>query len=180
MSSVSASPVDIPDGSLLAAYAEASSADAVPNYCDCYSTRIEQDVSLAEFLYAFYTSPAFSIERKLLSLTLRVPSTDEDAKALATGQTRHFSAWRVEDRRSNETLLRFPRSNTGSWFMVRPSPSDGTDSTDLMFGSVVFPKTPETPFGVTFHTLSGFHRFYSARLLNSARKRLLASRHREP
>lgn len=87
MSSHSASPSDIPHGSLLAAYTEAPEADTVHNYCYCYSTRIEASVSLSDFIYAFYTSPAFSFERKLLALALRVPSSDEDARALATGQS---------------------------------------------------------------------------------------------
>lgn len=175
MSSHSAGPSDIPAGSLLATYAEAPEAGTVPNYSDCYSLRIGASVSLPDFLYAFYTSPAFSIERKLLALALRVPSSDEDAKALATDRSSHFSAWRVENRRDNEILLRFPRSGTGSWLMARPCPGDDSDSTELLFGSVVFPKTPDTPFGPVFHALTGFHRFYSRILLNSARKRLLSS-----
>ena len=173
MTSHSARPSNIPDASLLAAYAHAPEAGTVPNYCDCYSTRIDASISLSDFLYAFYTSPAFRIERKLLALALRVSSADEDARALATGQSQRFSAWIVENRRDNEILLRFPASGTGSWLMVRPYSDEGFDSTELLFGSVVFPKTPDTPFGVIFHTLTGFHRFYSRLLLNSARKRLV-------
>ena len=176
MSSHSAGPSDIPAGSLLATYAEAPEAGTVPNYCDCYSTRIEASINLPDFLYAFYTSPAFSIERKLLALALRVPSSDEDARALATDRSSHFSAWRVENRRDNEILLRFPKSNTGSWLMVRPCSGEDSESTELLFGSVVFPKTPDTRFGVVFHALTVFHRFYSRVLLNSAGKRLVSDR----
>lgn len=104
MSSHSANPCDIPHSSLLAVYAEAPTAGTVPNYCDCYSTRIEARVSLQDFLYAFYTSSAFSIERKLLAMALRVPSADEDARALAMGKSNRFSAWCVENRRDNEIL----------------------------------------------------------------------------
>ncbi len=92
MTSHNASPCDIPHGSLLAVYAEAPTAGTVPNYCDCNSTRIEARVSLQDFLYAFYTSSAFSVERKVLALALRVPSADEDARALAKGQSNRFSA----------------------------------------------------------------------------------------
>ncbi len=144
----------------------------MPNYCDCHATRIEASVSLQDFLYAFYTSSAFSIERKLLALALRVPSANEDARALAMGQSNRFSAWRVENRRDREILLRVPKTNTGSWLMVRPSPVDASDSTELLFGSVVFPRTPETPFGMSFRVLTRFHSFYSVLLLNTARKRL--------
>lgn len=174
MSSHSAGPCDIPHGSLLAIYAEAPTVGTVPNYCDCYSTRIEASVSLQDFVYAFYTSRAFSIERKLLALRLRVPSADEDARSLATGQCNRFSAWCVENRRDDEVLLRFPESNTASWLMVRPNPGKGAGGTELLFGSVVFPKSPDTRFGVVFHALTGFHRFYSALLLRSARKQLLS------
>ncbi|ASJ70692.1 hypothetical protein [Granulosicoccus antarcticus] len=169
MPSHSASASDIPQGSLLAAYTGTSTTGTVPNYCDCYSTRIEADISLQDFVYAFYTSRAFSIERKLLALTLRVPSTDEDARALAQGSHNRFSAWSVENRCDNEILLRFPKSSTGSWLMVRPYSQEGSEGTELLFGSVVFPKTSDTPFGLLFHTLTGFHRFYSSLLLNSAR-----------
>lgn len=161
---------------MLAAYAAAPTAGTVPNYCDCFSTRIKASVSLQDFLYAFYMSPAFSIERMLLALTMRVPSADEDARALAKGESDRFCAWRVENRRDGEILLRFPASNTASFLMVRSCPNEGPDGTELLFGSVVLPKTPDTRFGFFFHALSGFHRLYSVILLNSATKRLLLRR----
>ena len=176
MSAHSAGPCDIPAGSLLAAYAESPEVGTVANYCDCYSMRIEASISLPDYLYAFYTSPAFSIERKLLALALQVPSSDEDARAMATDRSSRFSAWRVENRLDNEILLRFPKSNTASWLMVRPCPDKDSESTELLFGSVVFPKTPDTRLGMVFHALSGFHRFYSKILLNSAGKRLDSGR----
>ena len=165
---------DIPQGSLLASYETVSGTESDGNYCDCFSTTIAGVISLEEFVYAFYTSGAFALERKILTAALGIPATHEDAKRLSTGESNRFSGWTVEDRLEHEMLLRFPKSSTGSWFMVRQNTENTSNSTELLFGSVVFPKKDSVTFRLMFYGLSGFHRVYSSALLGSTKKRLLS------
>ena len=167
---------DIPDGSLLAEYNDIRDGKIAENFCDCYSVTVNGIICLEELVYAFYTCPVFAIERRILAIVLGVPSSDEYARQLSTGQCNRYLAWTVENRREHEMLLRFPKSHTGSWFMVRHTVEDGLDRTELLFGSVVFPKKSNTGFGLIFHCLSGFHRLYSAALLKSAKKRVITLR----
>ena len=162
----------VPDESLLAQYENASAEQSVSNYCDCYSIKIDRKVDLKKFVYAFYTSKLFSVERRILATLLGIPTTDEHAKQLSLGKTDSFSAWTVETRLGNEMLLREPRSRTASWFMVRQDVESSGDRTELLFGSAVFPKNDKKGLGVLFHSLSTFHTYYSYALLRSAYKRL--------
>ncbi len=173
---IGVSSIDVPEGSLLANYDVVPDAESECNYCDCYSTTIVGAISLEEFVYAFYTSRAFGIERRILAVALGIPSTHEDAKRLSMGKSNSFSAWTVENRLEHEMLLRFPKSSTGSWFMVRQNVENAAKNTELLFGSVVFPKKNNAGFGLMFHSLSGFHRVYSSALLNSTKKRLILLR----
>jgi hypothetical protein len=172
MSTVNVISTAVPDGSLLAQYENVTADQTVSNYCDCYSTIIDRKVDLQEFVYAFYTSKVFSVERKILATVLRIPTTDEHAKQLSLGNTDSFSAWTVETRLDNEMLLREPRSRTASWFMVRQEVGATSDRTQLLFGSVVFPKNDQKGLGILFHSLSTFHTYYSHALLRSAYKGL--------
>lgn len=172
MPTVSVIPKAVPDGSLLAQYENVTAEQSASNYCDCYSTKIDRKVDLQKFVYAFYTSRVFSVERRILATVLGIPTTDEHAKQLSLGNTDSFSAWTVETRLDNEMLLREPRSSTASWFMVRQDVESSCDRTELLFGSAVFPKNDKKGLGVLFHSLSTFHTYYSYALLRSASKRL--------
>jgi hypothetical protein len=173
MSTLNVNSTEVPDGSLLAQYGNESTVKVVNNYCDCYSITINTKINLEEFVYAFYTSKVFRIERRILAIVLKLPATDEHAKQLSLGNADSFSAWTVETRLDNEILLREPKSRTGSWFMVRKDVESATGKTELLFGSVVIPKKHQDGFGWLFHSLSGFHKLYSCALLNSAKKRLI-------
>ena len=166
-------PSAVPEDSLLAKYRTGSSTKDASNYCDCFTIKINREVNLDEFIYAFYTSVVFRVERRILAIVLGIPATDEHAKELSLGKTDRFSAWIVETRLDNEILLRIPKSRTGSWFMVRQDLESEAGSTELLFGSVVLPKKHQNSFGFLFHSLSGFHKLYSRALLNSAKKRLI-------
>lgn len=174
MLALNVKPADLPEDSLLAQYETESTANVAKNYCDCYSITINRKIDLQEFVYAFYTSKVFRIELRILSIALGIPATNEHAKQLSLGNTDSFSAWTVETRLSNEILLREPKSRTGSWFMVRQDVESDSGATELFFGSVVFPKKNQKGFGVLFHSLMGFHKYYSCALLYSAKKRLIA------
>lgn len=159
--------VDLPPGALLAAYRERGA------YTDCYVATLPQPLTLAAFVDAFYTTPLFKLERLILALALRRPSTDFDARRLAVGQRDSFAAWRVEARSADQLLLCDLAGRTRSWLMVAPEPGGGTR---LHFGSAVLPvsRGDGAPrMGLPFRALLGFHKLYARALLWSAWRRLM-------
>ncbi len=143
------------------------------SYVDCYLTEILGRVSFPEFIFAFYTTPLFKIERLILKLTVLKPSTDIGARQLADGVSEKFAAWSVESRSENEILMCDFLGRTRSWFMV--APVDGT-RTQLYFGSAISSredsKTGKLSLGLGFRALLGFHKAYSVLLLYSAKSRI--------
>lgn len=164
MASVTAT--ELPEHSLLQAYRENGS------FTDCYSTAIPFRVSQEQFIYSFYTSWLFSIERFLLGWLAGYPASDADASALASAGTERFSAWVVEARSEHQLLMSDVRQRTRSWLMVQASGAD----TILYFGSAVVlvenPRTGKRHMGWLFSAFSGFHRLYSVLLLKVAVRRL--------
>lgn len=166
----SVQPSALPECALLNRYAQSGA------YTDCYHVDVPMSVSLAQYVRSFYTTPLFKVERSILALIARRPSTDKGAEDLASNQTTRFSAWDVEDRNSNQLLLRDFMGRTRSWLMVTPLEQAGSTSTRPYFGSAVVPKsiTPGgiASFGVAFHALSGFHHLYSKALVRAAQSNL--------
>lgn len=138
-------------------------------YADCYVTEFERAISLPEYVEAFYTTPLFKVERLILRLLLSRPSSDQDVKALADGNTNRFAAWIVEGRRADQLLLADVSGKTRSWLMVAPA-ADG-QRTRLYFGSAVIPGR-NGQLGWSFRLLRGFHKRYSRALLRAAQRRL--------
>jgi hypothetical protein len=166
-------PCPLPPQALLARYADAGA------YTDCYSTDVARLVPHAEYVEAFYTGGLFKLERLLLSLFLSKPSTDVQARQLASGQAGNFAAWRVEDRTTNQLLMCDIGGRTRSWLMVSAS-HEPTLSTRLYFGSAVVPvisRSGKPGMGFLFQALLGFHKAYSRALLGSARSRLARPSH---
>lgn len=152
-------------------------------YADCYVTQVAQHVCQAEYVEAFYTTPLFKLERLLLAWLVSKPSTDAQARQLASGTIDSFAAWSVEARREDQLLMCDFQGRTRSWLMVAPAEEgESAGSTRLYFGSAVVPaRTPnagtETPdLGWTFRLLLGFHKLYSRALLFSAKARLMRQR----
>jgi hypothetical protein len=141
-------------------------------YTDRYRTRIPQHVSFPEFIFAFYTTPLFKLERFILKWLVSKPSTDAQARKLADGLVDEFAAWRVEDRRENEILMCDYVGRTRSGLMSAPSGS----STDFYFGSAVVPvhdpRTGKLSLGFAYEALLEFHKIYSILLLYSGRVRI--------
>lgn len=158
----------LPPEALLAKYSGAG------GYADCYTTELERSVSHADFVEAFYTGIVFKIERLLLRLFLSKPSTDAQAKQLAAGKVGNFSAWRVEDRTTNQLLMCDISGRTRSWLMVAPAANG--PATRLYFGSAIVPARSHSggkpSMGVLFTAMLGFHKLYSRVLLCSACSRL--------
>ena len=142
-------------------------------YTDCYMTEISGQVSFPEFIFSFYTTALFKIERLILKLTVAKPSTDAQARQLAHSKTDKFAAWHVEDRSENEILMCDFLGRTRSWFKLIPV---SETCTRLYFGSAISSrqnlKTGKPSLAFGFKTLLGFHQIYSILLLYSARSRI--------
>ena len=123
----------VPANALLAKY----SMDGT--YTDCYATEIPGRISFPEFVFAFYTTLLFKLERLILKWTVSKPSTDAQARQLAEGDSEKFAAWHVENRSENEILMCDFRGRTRSWLMVTPVSTVSGARTRLYFGSAVVP-----------------------------------------
>ncbi len=149
----------LPEDALLARYGP-------PHYTDCFATTVAGNVSLAEFVYAFYTAPLFRCERIILKLIGR-GSTDADALRLVQAEGDVFAAWTVEDRSGTQLLMCDFQSRTRSWFRVEAADA----GTTLYFGSAVI-KDDKAEQKTGFGILLGLHRLYSRLLLRGAVRRL--------
>ena len=143
---------------------------------DCYWTEFTGQVSFSEFVFAFYTTFLFKLERYILKFSVSKPSTDQQARQLADGKIRSFAAWQVENRGDNELLMCDFVGRTRSWLMAVPVHTTGDTRTRLYFGSAVVPvrnlKTGDLSLGLVYQGLLGFHKIYSVLLLYSAASRL--------
>lgn len=143
---------------------------------DCFYIDKPGNVSLEEYISAFYTTRLFKAERAILSIVIRKPSTDKDAILLSQNKTDRFSAWTVEERTFNQILLRDFKGDTKSWLMVQPMTTKALPTTRLYFGTVVVPKKiskdGKASVSYIFHLFGGLHRIYSRALLKSAYNKL--------
>ncbi len=142
---------------------------------DCYFVDLPKQVSHSKYVEAFYTSKLFKLERHILALCARKPSSDEQAKNLAHGKESHFAAWSVEQQTQNQLLLCDFLGKTRSWLMSVPDKN--SDTTRVYFGSAVVAKRKsangEAKVGVLFHALGLFHHVYSKALLRAACSQLM-------
>ena len=155
-----------PDEALLARY---SAQDGC--YTDCFAVDVPGVVSFEAYVAAFYTTWLFKLERAILKLAVKRPSTDAQAVELAAGRRDSFAAWDVEARAEDQLLMCDLAGRTRSWLMV--APADG--GTRLYFGSAVVPvtgKDGKPTLGFGFSALLGFHKLYSKALLWSAVRKL--------
>lgn len=160
------SACQLPDEALLRRY------NRNGHYTDCYITEVSSPVAHEQFVFAFYTTALFKMERFILKWAVSRPSTDAQAAGLASGQENRFAAWSVEDRCENQLLLSDFQGRTRSWLMVEPV----ENGTRLYFGSAVVPvkdkASGELRLGILFRLLLEFHKLYSVALLYSAKRRL--------
>jgi hypothetical protein len=149
-------------------------------YADCYVATLPRHVPHAAYVEAFYTTRLFKLERLLLAWFVARPSTDAQARQLASGSISSFAAWRVEARSPNQLLMCDMHGRTRSWLMVEPSSAEGQAATRLYFGSAVVPVTISSAgkpgMGRAFGLLLGFHKLYSRALLSAAASRLARQR----
>lgn len=158
-------PCELPADALLQAYRRRGA------WTDCFVTEVARPITHAAFVEAFYTTALFKVERHLLGWFAAKPSTDAEARALAHGVRNAFAAWRVEDRRADQLLLRDVLGRTRSWLMATPN---GPGATRLYFGSAI----AHGRLDFVFRALLGFHNVYSRALLKAASTRLMQENRR--
>jgi hypothetical protein len=144
------------------------------HYGDCFSVQVDSSVTLGQFVFAFYTSPVFRIERLILRVLVGAASSDAQAREIAEGRGTAFAVWTVGERTATQLLMCDRYGKTRSWFRVAPQAAGGTL---LQFGSAVAArpaKAESVKMSRGFGVLLGFHRFYSRVLLAAARRRVLA------
>jgi hypothetical protein len=168
----------VPDDALLKTYRGGRHPERWGHYGDCFSVQVDGPVTLSQFVFAFYTSPVFRLERVIL-LLVGAPSTDEQARAVAEGRRNAFAVWAMGERTADQLLMCDRYGKTRSWFRVVPQASGGTA---LQFGSAVAATPADTEsvkMGRGFGVLLGFHRLYSRILLAAARRRVVAGQKRD-
>lgn len=140
---------------------------------DCFAVTVDRVVSLEEFVFAFYASPVFRIERLILGVLAGAPSTDAQARGLAEGSVTSFAVWRVGERTATQLLMCDRYERTRSLFRVLPL-NEGC--TILQFGSAVAsrsnPRSATRGRGSLFRLLMKFHVVYSQVLLSAAKRGL--------
>jgi hypothetical protein len=165
----------VPATSLLKTYRDGPHPQAWEQFSDCFTTTVDRPVSLDEFVYAFYTSPVFRLERAVLRL-LKLPSTDAEARAVAEGTGDTFAAWRVGQRTATQLLMCDVMGRTRSWFAVTPLGAASQSGTVLQFGSgiaaTIDAATGQRGRSLGFRLLGDFHIAYSHVLLGAAKARL--------
>jgi hypothetical protein len=163
----------VPDDALLRTFRGGTHPQRWGRYADCFAVSVDRNVSLADFVFAFYTSPLFRIERGLLRLLINAPSSRADARAVADGTADKFAAWYVGQRTATQLLMCDRYERTRSWFRVAPMSGGGTR---LQFGSAVAARggvrndIPQRP--AAFRLLLSFHVLYSQALLRVAKANL--------
>ena len=166
----------LPDDALLQKYRHTPAGGTASTYTDCYGAHVSGNVSLADYVYAFYTSWLFRLERWILQCLVHKPSTDHAARELAGGVISQFAAWHVEARTSNQLLMCDFLYRTRSWFMAEALSEAGVSFTVLRFGSAVVPAVSKDSgkarTGLAYRVLLPFHRLYSRLLLRAALSRL--------
>jgi hypothetical protein len=161
----------VPKDALLKTYRGGARPEHWGQHGDCFSVTVDRPVNLADFVFAFYTSRVFRVERLILRLLAGAPSTDAQARAVAEGSGTSFAVWRVGERTATQLLMCDRYEKTRSWFRV--SPLDGGRSL-LQFGSAVAARrdrrTGVVAMSGGFRLLMGFHMLYSRILLNAAKR----------
>jgi len=147
-----------PEGSLIAAYAARAA-----HYVDCFEVACPAPVTLPALIAAFYTQPLFRVERIVLRVAARAPSTAADVTALADGTATRFAVWDMTSRTTDQLLMTQRGGRTCSWLQV--------DTNAVRFGSVVVPvegRGGVLTLGPVFQSLLGAHKVYSRALLAGA------------
>jgi hypothetical protein len=161
----------LPEDALLTTYRGGLRPESWRKSGDCFAVSVDRVVSLADFVFAFYTSDVFRIERRMLGVLAGAPSTDAEARQLAAGSDISFAIWRVAERTTTQLLMCDRYGRTRSWFGVVPLDQGRTL---LQFGSAVASRsnarTANWARRSLFRVLMKFHVVYSQVLLQAAKR----------
>ena len=167
----------VPDEALLRTYRGGTHPERWNAQGDCFAASVDWEVSLAEFVFAFYTSAEFRVERLILALLAGARTTNAQARQLAEGARNSFAVWRVGERTATQLLMCDRYERTRSWFRVVPV-SEG--KTLLQFGSAVASRSNSQSGSRAGRFLFGhllrFHVLYSQILLRAAKRGLTKTR----
>lgn len=156
-------PVNLSRQSLLSA-----SAERPGSYADCFEGVVRLDrcpeAAFQRFVFLFFDSSVFRVERRLLKLIGKAPGHYTDAMALAQGRTDRFAAWVVEGRRPTELLLAVPGTPIRTWLALDHEGQHGR----LCFGSAILAPQGRPKIHWAVRATFGAHRLYSRLLLRSA------------
>lgn len=118
-----------PDGALINAYA------SIPGgYIDSFYVDVPGEVTLSEYILAFFNTPIFRMERLVLGLIPSGRSSSQSIVDLASGSGDKMSGWKTEAREDNQLLLAAGDGPVRTWLMVQSAQTD-EDSSRLYFGS---------------------------------------------
>src|SRR3974390_2143704 len=158
---------EVPADALLKTYRGGIHPERWKSYADCFTIIADRKVNLSDFVFAFYTSATFRVERLVLRALLGAPSSRSDARALADGAAAQFAVWYVGKRTSTQLLMCDRYERTRSWFCVEPVHGG---KTRLRFGSAVASNAGANAAALDgrFSALLWFHTLYSQVLLHSA------------
>ncbi|MBE7636584.1 hypothetical protein GUA87_06980 [Sneathiella sp. P13V-1] len=154
----------LPDPSFMQLYK-----DTLGCQVDCFCVEVPTPITMEQYITAFFDSPVFKLERFILKIAAKSPTTRQGVENLASGKSDQFAMWKVEQRSENELLLAVQNSPIRTWLTLRPGEDD---TTHLYFGSAVLPEetdklgNPRT--GFLFRALGWFHEGYSKVLLWAA------------
>jgi hypothetical protein len=167
----------VPEDALLKTYRGGLRPESWRESGDCFSVAVDRLTDLADFVFAFYTSPVFRIERLILRLLAGASSTDSEARRLADGSGTSFAVWRVGERTATQLLMCDRYERTRSWFKVVPLDSR---KTLLQFGSAVASRRGQPiesrSRSFFFGLLLRFHVMYSQILLYAAKRGVMRKR----
>ncbi|WP_147127034.1 hypothetical protein [Shimia ponticola] len=131
-------------------------------HVDAFETDIGKEAPLQDCIGAFFGSWVFRIERRILAVAMKAPSSSADVASLARGEAKTIAVWHVIDRTENQLLMRVPDTPVRTWLAV--------SGTRLWFGSALVSETDRLP--VTYRASLPFHALYSRLLLAAAMRKL--------
>jgi len=146
---------EVPAGALISRYVG-------KGHVDAYAVSVRQSIALDTFIAAFFETPIFRLERRILALAGKASSA-EQIRDLAEGTGERMAAWRVVDRVEGELLMEVDKTPIRTWLAV--------DGTTLWFGSTVETDSSGR-LPLVMRALMPMHALYSRLLLVSARRRL--------
>ncbi|MEO0370235.1 MAG: hypothetical protein AAF231_02160 [Pseudomonadota bacterium] len=140
-------------------------------YADCFEvavpcTPLKDDLEayFARYVFVFFDSWVFRLERRILRLAGKEGTHHEDIAALARAETGRMAAWITRERGQAELLLAVPDTPILTWLQVAQ-----TDSALLLrFGSGILPQTDKSRPHWGFRATYWAHRVYSRVLLHAA------------